>query len=190
MTRIVAGSAGGRRIQTPPGDDTRPTTERVREALFSTLESALGSFEGRQLLDLYAGSGAVGLEALSRGAERAVLVERRRRVAALIRRNAESLGLVGWTVVAESVTAYVRAGAAEPFDVVFADPPYAMSGQELARVLTDVVRRGWLAEAAYVVVERSRRDAAPEWPEGIEPLRDRRYGETVLWYGRRAGDTS
>src|SRR5918992_69187 len=113
MTRIVAGAVGGRRLQTPPGDDTRPTTERVREALFSALESALGSLDGRRVLDLYAGSGAVGLEALSRGAAAAVLVERQRRVAALIRRNAESLGLSGWTVATESVGGYVRSRAAE-----------------------------------------------------------------------------
>lgn len=190
MTRIVAGSVGGRRLQTPPGDDTRPTTERVREALFSALESALGTLDGRRVLDLYAGSGAVGLEALSRGAVAAVLVERHRRVAGLIRRNAESLGLAGWSVVAEPVRSFVRSGAAEPFDVAFLDPPYALSGAELASVLADLADRGWLADGAYVVVERSRRDPPPDWPEGIEPLSDRRYGETVLWYGRRAGDTS
>jgi 16S rRNA (guanine966-N2)-methyltransferase len=190
MTRIVAGTAGGRRLLTPTGTDTRPSTERVREALFSTLESALGPLDGCRVLDLYAGSGAVGLEALSRGASEAVLVERQRRVAALIRRNAEALGLTGWTVVAEPVRAYVRSGDAQPFDVVFLDPPYATDSDELAAVLTDVVRRDWLVDDAYVVVERSRRDPAPDWPDGIEPLRDRRYGETVLWYGRRAGVAS
>jgi 16S rRNA (guanine966-N2)-methyltransferase len=190
MTRIVAGTVGGRRLRTPPGDDTRPTTERVREALFSALESALGSLDGRRVLDLYAGSGAVGLEALSRGAAAAVLVERSRRVAGLIRRNAESLDLTGWAVVAEPVRSYLRTDPAEPFDVAFLDPPYALAGTELATVLTDLADRGWLADGAYVVVERSRRDPDPAWPEGIDPLRDRRYGETVLWYGRRAGATS
>jgi 16S rRNA (guanine966-N2)-methyltransferase len=190
VTRIVAGTVGGRRLQTPAGDDTRPTTERVREALFSTLESGLGTLDGRRVLDLYAGSGAVGLEALSRGASVAVLVERQRRVAGLIRHNAESLELSGWTVVATPVRGFVRTGAVERFDVVFLDPPYAMPGDELADILAELADRGWLADGAYVVVERSRRDPGPAWPEGIEPLRDRRYGETVLWYGRRAGDTS
>ncbi len=189
MTRIVAGTAGGRRLQTPPGSDTRPTTELVREALFSTLESALGSVEGRRFLDLYAGSGAVGLEALSRGAEHATLVERHRRVAGLIRRNAEALGLAGWRVVSEPVRSFVRGEPDAPYDVVFVDPPYATSGRELTTLLTDLVRGGWLTDDAYVVLERSRRDPAPEWPDGIEPLRDRRYGETLLWYGRRASDS-
>lgn len=190
MTRIVAGTVGGRRLQTPAGDDTRPTTERVREALFSTLESGLGSLDGRRVLDLYAGSGAVGLEALSRGAAAAVLVERQRRVAALVRRNAESLGLTGWRVVAEPVRSYVRGEPPDRFDVVFLDPPYAMPGDELSAVLTVLTDRGWLADGAYVVVERSRRDPGPDWPPGITPLRDRRYGEAVLWYGRRAEDSS
>ena len=189
MTRIVAGSVGGRRLRTLPGDETRPTVERVREALFSALESALGGLAGRRVLDLYAGSGAVGLEALSRGAAEAVMVERHRRAAALIRRNAQALGLSGWSVVAEPVRSYLRSGAAAPFDVVFLDPPYALPGEELADVLAGLAGGGWLAAGGYVVVERSRRDPGPAWPEGIDPLRDRRYGETVLWYGRRAGAT-
>ena len=188
MTRIVAGTAGGRRLQTPPGLDTRPTTERVREALFSSLESALGLVEARRFLDLYAGSGAVGLEALSRGAEAATLVERDRRAARLIRHNAQALGLTGWRVVGEPVRSFVRGRADAPYDVVFVDPPYATSGRELTAVLTDLLSGGWLTDDAYVVLERSRRDPAPEWPDGIEPLRERRYGETLLWYGRRAGD--
>lgn len=190
MTRIVAGTAGGRRLQTPSGVDTRPTTERVREALFSTLESALGSLEGRRVLDLFAGSGAVGLEALSRGADHATLVERQRRAAALIRRNAETLGLPGSRVVAEPVRVFLRGAPEAPYDVVFVDPPYATSGHELSTLLADLVRGGWLADEAYVVVERSRRDPPPEWPDGIEPLRERRYGETLLWYGHRASDPS
>ena len=190
MTRIVAGIAGGRRLLTPPGVDTRPTTERVREALFSTLESALGSVEGRRFLDLYAGSGAVGLEALSRGADHATLVERRRRAAGLIRHNAVALDLSGWRVVTEPARSFVRGEPDAPYDVVFVDPPYATAGRELTALLTDLVQGGWLTDDAYVVLERSRRDPPPEWPDGIEQLRDRRYGETLLWYGHRASDVS
>ena len=141
-------------------------------------------------MDLYAGSGAVGLEALSRGADAATLVERDRRAARLIRHNAQALGLTGWRVVGEPVRSFVRGRADAAYDVVFVDPPYATSGRELTAVLTDLVRGGWLTDDAYVVLERSRRDPGPVWPDGIEPLRERRYGETLLWYGRRAGDPS
>ncbi|MPZ60095.1 MAG: 16S rRNA (guanine(966)-N(2))-methyltransferase RsmD [Propionibacteriales bacterium] len=186
MTRIIAGRARGRRLHTAPGDNTRPTTDRVREAVFSALESALGGWSGVRFLDLYAGVGAVGLEAVSRGAAGATLVERDRRVVGVARRNAELLGFDGVRVVTARVERLV--GKAEPsgqgYDVVFLDPPYSLSNDALTDVLRDLLRHGWLASEARVVVERATRDSEPDWPVGM--LRDRlkRYGETSVWYVR------
>jgi 16S rRNA (guanine966-N2)-methyltransferase len=181
MTRIIGGSAGGRRLQTPSGTHTRPTSDRTREALFSALESLLGTWRGVSVLDLYAGSGAVGLEALSRGAADAVCVERDRRVATLVRRNAATAGLP-LRVEARSVASYL-AGTPRQFDLVFLDPPYDMADQVLQRDL-GALAAGWLTPEAVVVVERSARARLLRWPEGLDPLHERRYGETVLAYAR------
>lgn len=185
MTRIVAGSVGGRQIAVPPGRATRPTTDRAREALFATLET-LVDLDGARVLDLFAGSGAVGLEALSRGAGHALLVESDVRAARLIAENARALGLAG-AQVAHGPVARVLAGRPSEggYHVVFADPPYSMPDTDLDAVLADLVTHGWLAEGAVAAVERASRGAGPSWPEGMEPVRNRRYGEGMLWYGRR-----
>lgn len=188
MTRIVAGSAGGRRLATPTGAATRPTSDRVREGLFSSLESLRGSLQGARFLDLYAGSGAVGLEALSRGASQAVLVEHDRRAAQTIARNASTLDLRSADVVVSRVEHHLPRATPAPFDVVFIDPPYAMPGGEIDELVTVLLDRGWLAPNAVVVLERSRRDDAPRWPPGVEEVQQRRYGDTLLWYGRRNTD--
>lgn len=187
MTRIVAGTARGRRLRTPSGDRTRPTSGRVREALFSTVESMLGGWEGLHILDLYAGSGALGLEALSRGAARVVFVESHRRTAALVEANARELGLETAQVVAQPVQLFLERETTDDvaFDLAFADPPYAVPGDELDAVLGVLADGGWLREGAVLVVERSRRTADLAWPPGVEPVSCRAYGETVLWYGRR-----
>ncbi len=182
MTRIVSGSARGRRLRTPVGDRTRPTSDRVREALFSALESSLGSLEGLRVLDLYAGSGAVGLEAMSRGAGVATLVESDRRTARLVQQNADDLGFRRVEVVAVPVEKAVAQLPRAPYDVAFLDPPYSLSEDALARVLVTLAGNGWLARGATVVVERSTRGDEPAWPEGITAERSREYGETVLWY--------
>lgn len=184
MTRIVGGVAGGRRIAVPPGSGTRPTADRVREALFSSLESEFGSFDGLAVLDLYAGSGAIGLEALSRGAARVVLVESDRKAAEVITANLEVVGLPGATVLPRPVEK-LTAGSA-PFDLVYADPPYKLETVELQEVLMGLAKNGWLADDALVVVERGKREPW-EWPEGFAALRDRKYGEARLWYGHRHG---
>lgn len=179
MTRIIAGVAGGRPLQVPAGRGTRPTSDRAREGLFS----ALGDLTGLRVLDLFAGSGAVGLEALSRGAAHATLVEADPRAAAVIRANAATLGLPGAVVAARRVERWLAAGVPVPgsegFDVVFLDPPYA---DPVEAVLAAVVP--WAR--GTVVVERASRDGAPPWPEGLVPLRSRRYGEGTLWYGFRS----
>ncbi|MEV0680408.1 16S rRNA (guanine(966)-N(2))-methyltransferase RsmD [Actinosynnema sp. NPDC050436] len=185
MTRIVAGVAGGRRLQVPPRG-TRPTSDRVREALFSSLE-ALVDLDGARVLDLYAGSGALGFEALSRGAASAVFVESDKRAADVLKANAKSLGLPGATVVARTAEAAVADPADEPCDVVFADPPYAVTDEQLGRVLDGLVRHGWFSTGSVIVVERAARSAEPIWPRALESLRSKRYGDTALYWAEYVG---
>lgn len=182
MTRIVAGALGGRRIATPPGLQTRPTSDRVREALFSTLE-ALTELAGCRFADLYAGSGAVGLEAASRGAAEVLLVESDARAARTIKENVALLGL-GSRCQVRTGRAEAAAAAGGSFDVVYADPPYALDDATLASLLSLMVDSGFLAGDGIVVVERSTRSREPAWPGKITPERSKRYGETLLWYGR------
>ena len=186
MTRIIGGTAGGRRLSTPRGVNTRPTSDRVREALFSAVESWCGSLSGLRFLDLYAGSGAIGLEAWSRGAGVVTLVEQDRRTASLISTNARTLGFPRANVVAATVASLLRSAPAASYDVAFLDPPYALDDDALAADLDALVTNGWLVPGALVVVERSVRSGEPRWPTGIEDARDKRYGETVLWYGHAA----
>ncbi|WP_327089898.1 16S rRNA (guanine(966)-N(2))-methyltransferase RsmD [Nonomuraea sp. NBC_01738] len=185
MTRIIAGSAGGRRLDVPPGRGTRPTSDRAREGIFSTIGSLQG-LDGARVMDLYAGSGAVGLEALSRGAESAVLVESDAKAVRTIRANVASLGLSGATVVGDRVERFL-AKPGEPQDVVFADPPYAVSDDDVTAVLELLRDNGWLAEDALVAIERESRGKDLVWPEGYLEERVRRYGEASVWYGRAAG---
>jgi 16S rRNA (guanine966-N2)-methyltransferase len=185
LTRVIAGEYGGRRLVTPGGSGTRPTSDRVREALFNTLGTMI-ELSGARVADLYAGSGAVGLEALSRGASRVVLVEADPRAARAARANIAALGA---RTASLSTTTVERAVAARPpheFDLVFADPPYDLADGELAEVLAAVAANGWLAPDAVLVVERSSRSPEPAWPRDVTPERGRRYGETTLWYGRRS----
>lgn len=182
MTRIVAGSAGGRTLQVP-ARGTRPTSDRVREALFSRLEH-LGVVDGARVLDLYAGSGALGLEAASRGAAAVTLVESARDAADVCRRNVAALGLGGTVqVVAERVERYVQRPAPAPWDLVLLDPPYDLGDAELDAVLADLVPdAARLTPGAVVVVERSTRGAEPGWPATLRRLDRRTYGETAVWF--------
>ena len=179
MSRIIGGVAGGRRLSMPKGQATRPTSDRVREGLFSALGGDLG---GVAFLDLYAGSGAVGLEAASRGATNVVLVERDARAVAVIRSNVAAVGLPDVVVRSEPVSRFLAEPAATPFDVVFLDPPYS---DPVADVLLRLVEGEWLAPTGVVVVERASRDEGPDWPPGLVEDRSRRYGDSTLWYGRR-----
>jgi 16S rRNA (guanine966-N2)-methyltransferase len=186
MTRIIGGSAGGRRLQTSRGAQTRPTSDRVREALFSAVESWCGSLSGLRFLDLYAGSGAVGLEAWSRGAGVVTFVEQDRRAAQVIAANARAIGFPGATVLSAPVTTTLRRSPPAPYDVVFSDPPYPMATDDVDADLAALADHDWLVPGALVVVERSGRADPPTWPDGFTDQRDRRYGETVLWYGHAA----
>ena len=192
MTRIISGLAGGRRISTPPGGDTRPTSDRVREALFSRLEH-LDVVHQAKVLDLYAGSGALGLEAASRGASSVVLVESEWAAVAVVRKNITELGLAGVSVRAETVERVLVAGPASDdarCDLVLADPPYDVTEEALGGVLELLVTHEWLSEDAFVVIERSARSPEPRWPQGLDGAGERRYGDTKMWFADFAGPPS
>jgi 16S rRNA (guanine966-N2)-methyltransferase len=202
VARVIAGEAGGRRLAVPDGRDTRPTSDRAREGLFATIASMLGSLAGARVLDLYAGSGAVGLEALSRGADHVLLVEQGARATRVIRENIEAIGLPGAVLAADRVERVLARGPApaggqdspvpaggqdrpegDRYDVVFADPPYALADTAVSQVLSLLADQGWLAPGALVIVERATRSGPVSWPDGFVPDRARRYGEATFWYG-------
>ena len=180
---MIAGVAGGRRLATPDGRDTRPTADRAREGLFSTVGSLLGSLEGARVVDFFAGSGAVGLEALSRGAEHALLVESGAKAARVIRANIAALGLPGAELVVDRAERVAAAPPAEPYDLIFADPPYAVSDEAVTALLEALRDHGWAARGALVAVERASRGKTLVWPEGYTAERERRYGDAVFHYG-------
>ena len=184
MTRIIAGVAKGRRLAVPPAG-TRPTSDRVREAVFSALGSRM-DFDGAHVLDLFAGSGALGIEALSRGAKKAVLVESAAPAAAVARANIAAAGLPGASVRRGKVQGVLEAGGETLFDLVFADPPYDIAESEVTAMLRSLRGHGWLAAGALVVLERSSRSPETSWPEQIADVQIRRYGETRLEIGRVA----
>lgn len=187
MTRIIAGRFGGRTVATPKGGNTRPTTERVREALFSRLEH-LDVLDGASVLDLYAGSGALGFEALSRGATSAVLVEAARSVAAIASRNAKALDCADEaTVVTAKAEKFTHSAGIGPFSLVLADPPYEVGEPPLADLLAGLASPGVLTGDAVVMVERSSRSPEPTWPYALERFDERTYGETRLWFAQPVG---
>ncbi|GAA1898356.1 16S rRNA (guanine(966)-N(2))-methyltransferase RsmD [Streptomyces sodiiphilus] len=188
MTRVIAGTAGGRRLAVPPGSGTRPTSDRAREGLFSTWSALAGSLEGARVLDLFAGSGAVGLEALSRGAAHALMVEPDARAARTVRENIRSLGLPGAELRTARAEQVLAGPPPEPYDLVFLDPPYAVTDAALREILLTLLADRWLNGGAIVTVERSTRGGEFGWPTGYRALRARRYGEGTLWYGRAAED--
>ena len=178
MTRIIAGSAKGRRLEVPHGG-TRPTSDKIREAIFSRLES-WGVLDGARVLDLFAGSGALALEALSRGAQRAVLVDSSTKAARVAKINVSSLGLGNRArVIPTSAKAYLGSSPGQ-FDVVFVDPPYAMEEPELADVL--LALQPALHKDATVVIERDAKSPEPTLPNGIELFSNRRWGDTAAWF--------
>lgn len=175
----------------PDGSATRPTSDRVREAVFTALVSWLGTadrdpsqtFVDIAVADLCAGSGAIGLEAASRGAKPVLLVEQDRRTADLARRNATTLD-ADVSVRVARIEALAAEPAGQPYDIIWLDPPYDMTSQHLDTVLADLSTHGWLAPDGLFVVERSRRTAPPTWPRAITDHWTKSYGETVIHYGR------
>ena len=218
MTRVIAGAAGGRRLTVPGGVSTRPTSDRAREGLFGTVVSEIGSLAGKHVLDLYAGSGAIGLEALSRGARDVLMVESDAQAVAVIRANIATVGMEGARVIRDRVERVLARPPAAPaqaaggsameppgapaasgasgapdspdrpdrYDLVFADPPYAMTVAAVSRML-GLLADGWLADDALVVVERASRSGPVHWPPGYLPGKSRRYGEATFWYGWNGG---
>jgi 16S rRNA (guanine966-N2)-methyltransferase len=149
--------------------------------------SLRGTLTGARVLDLYAGSGAVGLEALSRGAAHVLLVEAHHRTAQVVRANVRILGLPGaQVVIAKTETLVATPPAGPAYDVVFLDPPYALADGDVASVLDRLRRHGWAEPGAVVAVERATRGGDFCWPRGYDPLRSRRYGDATLWYAHRA----
>lgn len=195
MTRIISGKAGSLRIEVPK-TGTRPTSDRVREAIFSTLE-AWGFIADVHVLDLYAGSGALGLEAASRGAASATLVERHPPAAQVATRNARTVraafagGAPRITVERQSVQSFLDGqlqadeNQRPAWDVVLLDPPYDLAEAELTANLTSLTPL--LAPDAAVMVERDLRSPEPTWPSGMRPVREKRYGDTRLWWAEPAG---
>lgn len=178
MTRVIGGVAGGRRIAVPPRG-TRPTTDRVRESLFNIV-TARRDLDGASVVDLYAGSGALGLEALSRGATSAVFVESDHRAAAVLARNIASLGLPGATLRRGLVAAVLASGASAPVDLVLADPPYDVGNDEIHSVLVALSTHGWTHEGTLAVIERAASSTPLSWPAGWQSLPRRVYGDTRL----------
>jgi 16S rRNA (guanine966-N2)-methyltransferase len=194
VTRIVGGAARGRRLRVPD-TGTRPTSDRAREAVFSSLESIRGQWHGAVVLDLYAGSGALGLEGLSRGAAHVDLIESDRAATRVLEANAAAVagtdGVGGSAQVhAMTVRRWLtrRVGpstsgqsSGSRYDVVFCDPPYTVAADEVAAVLSDLAPA--LTNTSVLVVERPDRGAPWVWPSGLVALRDRAYGEAHLWIG-------
>ena len=179
--RVIAGSARGRRLVVPSGPDVRPTKDMVREAVFSALASR-GALVVDAVLDLYAGSGALGIEALSRGAAGALFVEADAAAAAVITQNLETIGFAGrGTVVRSDVGRFLAAPPprAAPFDLVFADPPYATDDAELGAVLGALLAPGLLAPDATVVVERPA-GAVVTAPDELPATWERTFGDTLV----------
>lgn len=185
MTRIIAGTARGLRIEVP-GRGTRPTSDRVRESLFGALETA-GAIAEARVLDLYAGSGALGLEALSRGAASLDLVERSRPAAAIVRRNAAVVAknVTGASRVHESAVLPFLRRTAGPWDLVFTDPPYELDDEAMTADL--IALAPVLSEQAVVVIERARRSTPPDADAaGLEIFREKVYGDTAVWWAQPA----
>lgn len=186
MTRIIAGELGGRRLSVG-GDNTRPTSDRVREALFSMLDARM-DLEDAAVLDLYAGSGALGLEAISRGARHAVFVEADRKALSAIRANIATCDAGDrTTLVGRSVVDFL-AGPRQRFELILADPPYAIDDEELTAVLVDVVES--LADDGLLVLERGKRSPATSWPQSVEVVVTKTYGDTRVEVAARRDGVS
>jgi len=198
VSRIIAGSARGLALSSPRGDRTRPTTDRTKEAVFSALASWNGrgdaaadeQLAGLAFLDLFAGSGSIGLEAASRGAARVVLVESHPATARLITRNVDAVRRSPHDrdqvieVITATAAAYLARPAA-PFDVIWADPPYALVNADIEQMVTMIVINGWLVDDGLIMIERAARGEPFAWPDALPVQWDKTYGETQVRYARQ-----
>lgn len=187
--RIIAGSAKGRKLHSPEGVTARPTSDRAREALFSSLESEFDNMEGIRFLDLFAGSGAVAAEAISRGASSCTLVDADRSAIEIARANVEiarsSLQSPSSIEVnfIEDDAAFFAKRKSNPFDVIFIDPPYAFTDLAVVRILEDLLTNGFLASSTLIVIERASRSSDFPWPASMREVKVRRYGNAAIFYG-------
>lgn len=179
--RIIAGSMRGRPLVAPKGTATRPTTDRVRESLFSALQSLSGSFAGLHVLDAFAGSGALGLEALSRGASSVTFVEKAPAAIDALARNIGSLGVSQQCrLVRRDIFALAEKGVfGGPFSLILLDAPYTLDPARIAGLLDSLVATGKVAPGAVCSWEHAT-DTEPQWPEGFKAVRTKRYGATQL----------
>lgn len=183
--RLIAGTLGGRRISAPKGTATRPTSDRVREAVFSALQT-LDAFDDARVLDAFAGSGALGLEAISRGAACVTFVESSAPAASVVRSNIHTLGVeaVSTLVSGDAVALASRSALpGAPFSLLFLDPPYKLDKFKVRRLIESLMESGDLAAGALVVWEHASGNAV-EWPERIYPVREKRYGDTTVSIAR------
>lgn len=189
--RIIAGSAKGRKLLSPEGTAARPTSDRAREALFSSLESEYGDLRGIRFLDLFAGSGAVSAEALSRGAKSVVAVESDRNALAIARVNIEMAAALSdaeeVAVVDSDVNDYALR-TSNPFDVIFLDPPYALADVDIVKILERLYASGFMVSQTLIVIERASRNDAFPWPTKMRSVKERRYGNAAIFYGEIVPD--
>jgi 16S rRNA (guanine966-N2)-methyltransferase len=183
MTRIIGGDFRGRSIKVPDAE-TRPTSSRVREAIFSSVEHAVSGLDDLRVLDLFSGSGAFGIESISRGAAEAVLIEKDLRAADTLHTNVANFGIKNARVViADAFTDVAQKSGRGTFDVVFIDPPYSFEDQDVDILIANLAQNDWLNEYAVIVVERGSRSQV-QWPDSVEELRKKVYGDTSIWYGQ------
>ena len=189
--RIIAGLAKGRNLISPSGA-TRPTSDRAREALFSTLESEFGSINDLTVLDLYCGSGAVGAEALSRGAAVVYAVDNDEKATSVTRQNfalLENVSGIGTTsVITSSVGKFLDKTSELKFDVVFLDPPYDLPNNEIEKTLSSLVKNGFLKSSAVIAIERDSKSKRLNWPLGLKELKERKYGAATIFYAEPANE--
>ena len=189
--RIIAGLAKGRNLISPSGA-TRPTSDRAREALFSTLESEFGSINDLTVLDLYCGSGAVGAEALSRGAAVVYAVDNDEKATNVARQNfalLENISGIGTTsVITSSVGKFLDKTSELQFDVVFLDPPYDLPNNEIEKTLSSLVKNGFLKSSAVIAIERDSKSKRLNWPLGLKELKERKYGAATIFYAEPANE--
>ena len=183
MTRIIGGDFRGRSIKVPDAE-TRPTSSRVREAIFSSVEHAVSGLDDLRVLDLFSGSGAFGIESISRGATEVVLIEKDLRAADTLHNNVANFGIKNARVViADAFSEVSQKSGRGSFDVVFIDPPYLFEDDQVNTLINQLVENDWLNEYALIVVERGSRSHVV-WPESVEELRKKVYGDTTIWYGQ------
>jgi 16S rRNA (guanine966-N2)-methyltransferase len=187
--RIISGIAKGRSLSSVAGP-TRPTSDRAREGLFSSLLSEFGDFVGLSVLDLFAGSGAIGLEALSRGASIVAAVEQDASASKTITKNAELVNSAGpagkFALHSMSVESFIDSASPISYDVIFIDPPYELPASEIAALLEKALLRGFISSSCVIAVERDAKSDKFRWPTGLSAMRERNYGQAVIYYGTPA----